>query len=519
MMSAQPVLARRERSHPEWQAMITEYQILKRKLQSKSEALLIISKDLDGARLERDQFKLMAEKLQEKCQAFKRHQADFPLTSDKAKLLVMLKEMKSQKLQYQKQCEHLQLKLNEAVGDVKLLREKFARHTVGDGGIGARHFPLHEREKLVTELEESQQECDHWKKEFLTQGDVLSEAISEKDAMQKKVDRLNQEMSYLLTGDKKRIIDIDALCMENKYLQERITQCQEEKNSLHAQLRKYKAILSSRKASRGDLMKPGLLQSAGLIVSPKQLKDLFSNGTSSPQQVADLQSIISALLETVNDKNLALHHLRNTNKILGNRVSDLEGKLKTLEVAGLWNMHSTGERNVPTEDMSTNLNLEETKDSVKSLLPLQDETVGSSHTSLSADNVKSLNSAQNVTEQTIEENNNNIDCDEFLSSLGSRLSKLTDRHEANSENVYKLISVTPLSSSDGSMVLSTEKLETSSTTSSPCNSCNQGTVELDALSHPQRTSCMVLSGVTQSHEDGTLNDQDEPKSKSESLVL
>lgn len=54
-------------------------------------------------------------------QAFKRQQADFPLTSDKAKLMVTLKDMKNQKLQYQKQCEHLQLKLNEALGDVKVI--------------------------------------------------------------------------------------------------------------------------------------------------------------------------------------------------------------------------------------------------------------------------------------------------------------------------------------------------------------------------------------------------------------
>ena len=45
-----------------------QHQILKRKLQSKSEALLIISKDLDKVQNERDQFKTMAEKLQERCQ-------------------------------------------------------------------------------------------------------------------------------------------------------------------------------------------------------------------------------------------------------------------------------------------------------------------------------------------------------------------------------------------------------------------------------------------------------------------
>ena len=42
----------------------------------------------------------------------------------------------------------------------QLLREKFARKTVGDEGIGARYFPMHEREKLVTQLEDAQQQVN-----------------------------------------------------------------------------------------------------------------------------------------------------------------------------------------------------------------------------------------------------------------------------------------------------------------------------------------------------------------------
>ena len=49
-----------------------QYQICKRKLDSKCEALLILTKDLDQCRQERDQFKLMAEQVQERYQALKR---------------------------------------------------------------------------------------------------------------------------------------------------------------------------------------------------------------------------------------------------------------------------------------------------------------------------------------------------------------------------------------------------------------------------------------------------------------
>lgn len=52
-----------------------QYQICKRKLDSKCEALHILSKDLDQCRQERDQFKLMAEQVQARYQALKRQLA------------------------------------------------------------------------------------------------------------------------------------------------------------------------------------------------------------------------------------------------------------------------------------------------------------------------------------------------------------------------------------------------------------------------------------------------------------
>ena len=59
-----------------------QYQICKRKLDSKCEALLILTKDLDQCRQERDQFKLMAEQVQERYQALKRQLAGVVSTAE-----------------------------------------------------------------------------------------------------------------------------------------------------------------------------------------------------------------------------------------------------------------------------------------------------------------------------------------------------------------------------------------------------------------------------------------------------
>uniref|UniRef100_A0ACB8E6E0 Uncharacterized protein n=1 Tax=Sphaerodactylus townsendi TaxID=933632 RepID=A0ACB8E6E0_9SAUR len=49
-----------------------KYLICKRKLESKKEALLILSKELDTCQQERDQYKLMANQLREKHQSLKK---------------------------------------------------------------------------------------------------------------------------------------------------------------------------------------------------------------------------------------------------------------------------------------------------------------------------------------------------------------------------------------------------------------------------------------------------------------
>ncbi|XP_033755861.1 uncharacterized protein LOC117338612 [Pecten maximus] len=60
------------RRQSRFETLRTEYQICKRKLDSKCEALLILSKELAQCVSERDQFKLMAEQLQERYQALKK---------------------------------------------------------------------------------------------------------------------------------------------------------------------------------------------------------------------------------------------------------------------------------------------------------------------------------------------------------------------------------------------------------------------------------------------------------------
>uniref|UniRef100_F6QT63 Coiled-coil domain-containing 149 n=1 Tax=Xenopus tropicalis TaxID=8364 RepID=F6QT63_XENTR len=171
--------------------------------------------------------------------------------------------------------------------------------------------------------------------------DELQDVKQERSFFQDKAERLNQELNHVLGGHEKRIIDIDALCMENRYLQERLKQLQEEVNLQKTNLAKYKNALEKRRNSKSNTKSSSSALTG--VLSAKQVQELLSeeHGCSlpaTPQSVSDLKSLATALLETIHEKNMVIQHQRQTNKILGNRVAELEKKLRTLEVSGLWSL-------------------------------------------------------------------------------------------------------------------------------------------------------------------------------------
>jgi len=46
--------------------------------------------------------------------------------------------------------------------------------------------------------------------------DEKEELVTERDVYQLKYDRLNKELHFILKGDERRVLDVDALIMENR---------------------------------------------------------------------------------------------------------------------------------------------------------------------------------------------------------------------------------------------------------------------------------------------------------------
>ncbi|XP_034544896.1 coiled-coil domain-containing protein 149-like isoform X2 [Notolabrus celidotus] len=338
------------RSESDWQGLLNEFLICKRKLDSKKEALLILSKELDTCQQERDQYRLMANQLRERHQGLKKKYRELidgdpslpPEKRNQVNLAQLLRDSRENNSQLSEEVKELKQRLLEAQGDNKLLRMTITKQRLGDEEVGARHFPAHEREDLVKQLERAGEQNEVLEHSVKSLTDELQDVRAERDVFQQKAHRLNVEMNHIVGNDDIRIVDIDALCMENRYLHERFGQLQEEINLLKKNLTKYKSALECRKNSKIS----GKANSSALtgVLSAKQVKELLlseENGCSlpvTPQSISDLKSLATALLETIHEKNMVIQHQRQINKILGNRVAELETKLKTLEMSGLWSL-------------------------------------------------------------------------------------------------------------------------------------------------------------------------------------
>ncbi|XP_046947152.1 coiled-coil domain-containing protein 149 isoform X2 [Lynx rufus] len=329
-----------DRTESDWQGLVSEYLVCKRKLESKKEALLILSKELDTCQQERDQYKLMANQLRERHQSLKKKYRELidgdpslpPEKRKQANLAQLLRDSQDRNTHLGEEIKELQQRLAEVQGDNKLLRMTIAKQRLGDEEIGVRHFAAHEREDLVQQLERAKEQASV---------DELQDVKEERSSYQDKVERLNQELNRILGGHENRLIDVDALCMENRYLQERLKQLHEEVNLLKSNIAKYKNALERRKNSKGQSKSSSSALTG--VLSAKQVQDLLSedHGCSlpaTPQSISDLKSLATALLETIHEKNMVIQHQRQTSKILGNRVAELEKKLRTLEVSGLWSL-------------------------------------------------------------------------------------------------------------------------------------------------------------------------------------
>lgn len=188
-----------------------------RKLQSKVEALRILRQELEQFRVERDQYKLMAETLQLRYSAMKRNSELLAVSgngcgalSENSSLAALLHETRELNLKLNTEVEALKQRLGEIQGDMELLREREANSKSRLQAMVCQNA-VHNKEELQWKRDRANFIChlENIKKKnaqlaFDLKGiiDEKEELITERDAYKCKAHRLNHELLVALKANK-----------------------------------------------------------------------------------------------------------------------------------------------------------------------------------------------------------------------------------------------------------------------------------------------------------------------------
>lgn len=320
----------------EYQKLVSEMGVLRCRLESKSEALVILTRDLEQCQSERDQFKLMADQLRERHGELRRRLQQWGPTvasvydarnlkgQAEKSLAQLLCDLKEQNRRLQADNQALTDKLREALEDSKLLREQLQERRRSLASEPCTQCSARQdRQEMVRQLEVLQARCSMLEGDLQAVLDEKEELVRAGDAYRHKVERLNLQLNHALRGGADYVpLDVDALLMENRYMQERLQLAQEEKTLLTSSLNKYKSLAEK---NRGRSSSAAVL--AG--ISSKQIQQLLRESSLDLSSAGgDMRGLVSLLLEALSDRTLALAHQRKANKVLGNRVTELETRLK-----------------------------------------------------------------------------------------------------------------------------------------------------------------------------------------------
>lgn len=329
---------------------VLEISVLQSKLQSKIEALTIMSKELDKCHMERDRYRVLVDQIKNKnvvptldfynINMYKQSHHNSMSAGD------MLAKTREQNSLLRLEVESLRSKLEDALGDVNALRKQL--HLFESKALKSTIFGESNKnyEELVLQLETIHKKYQQLQMDYRATLDEKEELVSDRDYYKTKVMRLNHQISFQLNtrsksqeiapDSPKPLVDIDSILTENKYLQERVTQLQVEKEIVTRNLNKYKNLLEHKNKNDTHNKK-----NFADIMTQKQVREFFETNSKSGlkrSSAAELKSLCMSLFESLNDKSVALQHQRKTNQILANRITELE---KTLES---W---CNGERYVP----------------------------------------------------------------------------------------------------------------------------------------------------------------------------
>ena len=348
-----------------------------------------ISKELIICRKEKDEFKMMAEQLGEKCSLMKRRierlnslkgksedDFNFGCIDDYNQIVLNQNYKKAQDSNKLLNFElnDLRIKHADAESDIRLLRDKlsklkkrdFTSDQIIDNINEATANRKQHQEHLIKQIEKLKMKNNELEKDLKLHLDEKEDLIKSRNNFIEKCERLNENLHSLMKSDerpidktnsskqaKDKFLDIDSILSENSYLKEKLKCLEEDKRFSQEMLTKYKnaldktslnkkhshlfelTSLTSKKSApkSGDNLTSYLNQD---IVSTREVQSFIASNNLDNLELnettlGNLKKLVLTLHDHLNDKTAAFNLAKTNNKLLGKRINDLEAKLREYE--------------------------------------------------------------------------------------------------------------------------------------------------------------------------------------------
>ena len=183
-----------------------------------------------------------------------------------------------------------------------------------------------EREKYILDLEEAQEKNSELFRQIQLLEDEKEELAGERDYYSGKCGNLMKCLEEERQAKPPSHSALQTVMEENRQLKLELVEVQAERDQALNRIERYKKAVERRKTKEnaGD-------QDLQFAVGGKK-QDLRI----ALRRISELESLANSLSESVKDKTISLSHQKRANKMLASRITELEHRLKVLEISGLW---------------------------------------------------------------------------------------------------------------------------------------------------------------------------------------
>lgn len=361
------------RSERQWQILVSEYKACRKKLQSKREAHQIMLKMLSDHDKEKEQ-------LENKLKSLENAAEELISGHDLAPNLVKFVGLKATSEKGKSVIQGLILHISKMQSDLdknnQLLADFSAENSdlkkdlkavrADKTGFNRVMSPVldncdRDREDFLAMIQSLKQEVEVCNTRIKTQNDEATDFRIEREFYKQKVKTLTEQL--LEKNECQPIAQVEELLVDNRELRDKVDRLQHinaalvSHNSLPTGLSSRPSVhtrgyhsnsypSSIKKRSRGNKWNKHVTfgeeeeedEGIGFIRSVKEKVRVETELQHLQTLIQDMQKVSNGLAETVLDKSTALKHQRSSNRLLGERVTELEAKLRALEMSGFWSV-------------------------------------------------------------------------------------------------------------------------------------------------------------------------------------